>query len=106
MINVRTRERGLEVDRSMESLARDEATAEEARTIVWQALKRPNGHRMAYSALCRWTWRAMIERRLDTELRGWHRLLLDTAARMAERQEDGKPGRGRARVGTRAAAQR
>lgn len=67
---------------AIESLARDEADSAAARGAIWSVLGAPGGYRAAYAALCRWTWRAMIERRLDDDLRRWHRLLLDAAAKI------------------------
>jgi len=91
---------------SFEALARDEADVKTARVAIWRALDTESGHRTAYAVLCRWTWRIMIERRLDDELRSWHRLLLDTAGRIAmQASEEAKP-HARARLDRSAAAER
>ncbi|MEW6122976.1 MAG: hypothetical protein AB1698_10220 [Pseudomonadota bacterium] len=68
---------------SLEALARDEADASAARTAIWSRLDTVEGCREAYAALSRWAWRVMVEHRVDDELRAWHRLLGDVAARMA-----------------------
>lgn len=79
------------MDERFEALARDEADVTAARAAIWSALDIADGHRVAYAALCKWTWRAMIERRLDDDMRSWHRLLLDAAGRMALEAGAAKP---------------
>lgn len=83
----------------LEALARDEVSAGEARQLIWSTLSSEDkeGACAAYSALCRWTWRITVERRLDAELPAWHRLLLDVAGRLTSRAEEegtGEPGAG------------
>jgi DNA-binding HxlR family transcriptional regulator len=65
------------------TIARDEIDVAGARRIIADMLDCEGGFRRVYAALCKWTWRVVIERRLDSELKAWHRLLLDTAARIA-----------------------
>lgn len=92
---------------SLEALAHDEVDATAARKAVWCALEDDDGYRAAYAALCRWTWRAMVERRLDDELRSWHRLLLDAAAKLASVPTVAeKRSRARLRLDPAAAAER
>lgn len=91
---------------SLASLTRDEADASEARQILWKTLDKEDAHRAAYAALCRWTWRAMVERRLDGELRAWHRLLLDAAARIGAQAARKQKARGRVSFDPAAAAER
>jgi hypothetical protein len=98
--------RGCPMIDSFEILARDEADMRAAREAIWRALDTDDGHRTVYAALCRWTWRAMIERRLDEELRSWHRLLLDTAGRMATQAESKPHIRDRGRLDRSAASER
>jgi DNA-binding transcriptional ArsR family regulator len=83
MESVASRRRGAGTVNVLEALARDGIDASAARDAVWRALDTHEGARHAYAALCRWTWRIMVERRLDEELRSWHRLLLDAAAKLA-----------------------
>lgn len=71
------------MQKTMEALAFDQVSAADARDLIWSAIDSPAGVRDAYSALCRWTWRVMIENRLDGELRSWHRLVLDVAGKLA-----------------------
>lgn len=66
----------------LESLARDELSVSAANEAIRTNLASENGHRPVYDALCRWAWRAMVERRFDEDLRDWHRLFLDTSARI------------------------
>src|SRR3569833_1952359 len=63
---------------SIERLARGEAPPAEARSIIRDAVDSGETAR-AYGAICRWTWRTLIEGRLDPDLRQWHRLILDAA---------------------------
>lgn len=91
----------------LEVLARDEVSAAEARNLIWITLQQEGGQaRAAYSALCRWTWRVTMERRLDSELRAWHRLLLDVAGLLALRAENESPCTPPAGLGLLAAAER
>lgn len=95
------------MEETMEALAYDQVDAAAARDVVWRALDSQAGLREAYSALCRWTWRAMVERRLDDDLRSWHRLLLDAAGRLAGAAPAAMPRtRARPRLDTAAAAER
>lgn len=89
-----------------EDLARDELDHVSARKAIWRALDNAGNGPKAYAALCRWTWRAVIERRFDEELRSWHRLLLDTAGRVEAGAEAAPTGRGRPRLDGAAAAER
>lgn len=83
---------GGEMVDSLEALARDEVDASTARRMIWPYLDTADGCREAYDALCRWVWRVMIEHRVDDDLRAWHRLLLDVAARMARTAPDTETG--------------
>lgn len=91
---------------SIELLARDEADVGAARVVIWQILGTANGHKAAYAALCKWTWRAMLERRLDDELASWHRLLLDAAGRLGAESDDRAKTQARGRLDRPAAAER
>ena len=97
---------GLQMADQCEILARDEADVETARDAIWQALDVENGHVGVYAALCRWTWRIMLERRLDDELRSWHRLLLDAAGHMVGQAKVRPPAKGRVRLDPVAASER
>ncbi|MBD8736209.1 hypothetical protein [Sphingomonas sp. CFBP 13706] len=95
------------MEETMEALAYDQVDAAAARDVVWTALDSQVGFREAYSALCRWTWRAMVERRLDDDLRSWHRLLLDAAGKLAGAAPAATPRtRARSRLEPAAAAER
>ena len=89
-----------------EILARDEADVATARDAIWQALDAEGGHIGVYAALCRWTWRVTVERRLDDELRSWHRLLLDAAGRIAAQAARRPSVKGRVRLDPAAASER
>lgn len=71
---------------SMDCLAFDEVDATQARTILWKALNDALEREKAYVSLSRWTWRILVERRLDVDLRDWHRLILDFAGTLSRRE--------------------
>lgn len=89
-----------------EVLARDGADVPTVRAAIWKTLAEPSGHRTVYAVLCRWTWRALLERRLDGELRSWHRLLLDSASRILADDDDEPRGTVRSQIDRPAAAER
>jgi DNA-binding MarR family transcriptional regulator len=91
---------------NLEQLVRGEIGASEARQAIWRELDAEEGYRTTYAALCRWTWRAMIERRLDDEVKSWHRLLLDVAGRIAVQADSGSSASDRAHLDRSAAAER
>ncbi len=91
---------------NLEFLARGEIGDSEARQAIWHELEAEDGFRSTYAALCRWTWRAMIERRLDDGVKSWHRLLLDVAGRIAAQADSGPSASGQSRLGRAAAAER
>jgi predicted transcriptional regulator len=66
---------------SLEALALDEMSPPAARKLLRTMLRGEKPVVGAiYSAFARWTWRVLVERRLDEGLRDWHRLILDVAA--------------------------
>lgn len=65
----------------LESIARGEVDADTARAEIFEHLGESQDFSSVYSALLRWTWVAMAERRADNDMRRWHRLLRDVAAR-------------------------
>ncbi len=71
---------------TLESIARGEIDADIARTEIDCRIKATQDFAKPYSALLRWTWLALSERRADEDLRHWHRLILDVTARAG--QED------------------
>lgn len=70
---------------SLESIARGELEADTARSEIDRHIKATRDFSKPYSALLRWTWLALSERRADDDLRHWHRLILDVAARAGQR---------------------
>lgn len=74
---------------TMDSLAFDEVDASQARTILWKVVDDAREREKAYVSLSRWTWRILVERRLDVDLRDWHRLILDYASTLA--RHDSQP---------------
>jgi len=73
------------MEEGLENLALDLMEPDVARKVIRHAIDDPSGFRHVHAALTRWTWRILIERRLDVDLRSWHRLLLDTAASIQNR---------------------
>lgn len=67
---------------TLESLARDELDVTAAAVAIQKNLAANKGEGLVYASLCRWAWRAMVERRFGDDLRDWHRLFLDTSARV------------------------
>lgn len=66
----------------LDSIARDEVSAAEAENQLAGILKEKLPTSEVYSALVRWVWSALTERRLDDDLRRWHRVILDVAAQI------------------------
>lgn len=66
---------------TLESIARGEVDAISARLEINRHIEATQDLAKPYSALLRWTWLALSERRADDDLRHWHRLILDVAAR-------------------------
>ena len=91
---------------SIEAIARHETDVAEAREALTKLTARADGYLRAYAILSRWAWRAMIERRLDGELRSWHRLLLDTSSRIASKTGASEDSRGRPKLSPQAVAER
>lgn len=99
----------MSIDITLEAVAADQLDAKSARSRLLAALTDERGHEAAYSALSRWVWRALVERRLDVDLRDWHRLILDVAAvvrRAAEERPADAPSRRRAGLDPASAAER
>lgn len=65
----------------LENIARGEVDASAARSEIDRHIEATRDFTKLYSALLRWTWLALSERRMDDDLRHWHRLILDVAAR-------------------------
>ncbi|GGF53607.1 hypothetical protein SAMN05216376_102152 [Mameliella alba] len=66
---------------TLENIARGEADAFAARSEIDRHIEATRDFAKPYSVLLRWTWLALSERRADDDLRHWHRLILDVAAR-------------------------
>jgi len=73
------------MEEGLEHLALDLMEPDVARRAIRHAIDEAAGYRHVHAALTRWTWRILVERRLDVDLRSWHRLLLDTAASIQNR---------------------
>jgi len=69
---------------TLESIARGEVDAGDARSVIERHIQTSRDFAKPYSALLRWTWLALSERRADDDLRHWHRLILDIAARAGQ----------------------
>ncbi len=69
---------------TLESIARGEVDAVAARSEIERHIQTTRDFAKPYSALLRWTWLALSERRADDDLRHWHRLILDIAARAGQ----------------------
>ena len=74
---------------SLEAIARGEVDATSARTEIDFHIEATRDFTKPYSALLRWTWVALSERRVDDDLRCWHRLMLDIAARAGKEPDIG-----------------
>ena len=74
---------------SLEGIARGEVDATSARTEIDFHIEATRDFTKPYSALLRWTWLALSERRVDDDLRCWHRLMLDIAARAGKEPDIG-----------------
>ena len=74
---------------SLEGIARGEVDATSARTEIDFHIEATRDFTKPYSALLRWTWLALSERRVDDDLRCWHRLILDIAARAGKEPDIG-----------------
>lgn len=68
---------------NLDRIARDDIDPENARTAIASALTVEGGPDAVLRALELWTWRAVDTRRRDTQLRDWHGVLRQTAARVA-----------------------
>lgn len=64
-----------------------EATPEEARTAIREALagQVPDVAENIYTALRAWTWKALQTRRFDSEMSDWYRVIRTTGAAMSDR---------------------
>ena len=85
---------------TLESIARGESDVDVARSQITHHIEATLDIAKPYSALLRWAWLALSERRADDDLRHWHRLILDVAARAsqletsADNAQDRAPGPG------------
>lgn len=77
---------------TLESIARGEVDAASARTEIDRHIQATRDFTKPYSALLRWTWLALSERRADNDLRLWHRLILDIAAKAGKEADPGAEG--------------
>ncbi|GGB31160.1 hypothetical protein [Allosediminivita pacifica] len=67
---------------SLDAIARDDIEPSEARALLFEALEGAARPAAIYSALAQWTWATLTGRRFDEGLRGWHRLLEESALRL------------------------
>lgn len=81
-----------------EAVARHELDAAAAREGLLRLAGDGTSLAELYATICRWTWRALVESRLDSELRSWHGLILDLAARVSSQGGSATDERGRARL--------
>lgn len=63
----------------MEKIAKGDITPDVAKSEIKEAISSGTSASTIYSTLLRFVWLATTERRLDPELRRWHRTLLDVA---------------------------
>ena len=74
---------------SLESIARGEMNAAQTRIEIDLHIKATGDFTKPYSVLMLWAWQALMERRTDDDLRHWHRLILDIAARARNKVDSG-----------------
>ena len=67
---------------TLDALGRGELNSKEAREIALKAAKHEDSHYRLYGALVHFTWDAVMQKRGDDDIRGYHRLLRDTASVM------------------------
>lgn len=73
----------------LEAIARGETPAQKTRTEIIDKISSKASASEIYSCLIRFVWLVLTERRMDPELRQWHRNLLDIAHILKQRGQNG-----------------